>query len=70
MQEYRHLSTSCLPLVHQHTRHFDNSLFAITLFIQKPEVVRVFDYVRDIRDAVADDMNYEAVEKTLLLQSV
>lgn len=39
--------------------HFDNSSFAITLLIQKPKGGGVFEYVRDVRDADAGDMNYE-----------
>jgi len=39
--------------------HYDNSSFAITLLIQKPERGGVFEYVRDVRDADAGDMNYE-----------
>jgi len=38
--------------------HFDNSSFAITLLIQKPEAGGVFEYVRDVRDADAGEMNY------------
>ena len=45
--------------------HFDNSSFAITLLIQKPTAGGVFEYVRDVRDADAGDMNYEAAGKIL-----
>ena len=45
--------------------HFDNSSFAITLLIQKPEAGGVFDYVKDLRDADRDEMNYEAVARVL-----
>ena len=45
--------------------HFDNSSFAITLLIQKPEDGGVFEYVKDIRDADAGDMNFEAAGKIL-----
>ncbi len=41
--------------------HFDNSSFAITLLIQKPVAGGAFEYVKDLRDADAGDMNYEAV---------
>lgn len=41
--------------------HFDNSSFAITLLIQKPEVGGVFEYVKDVRDADNGEMNYEQV---------
>ena len=37
--------------------HFDNSEFAITLLLQAPEAGGVFEYVRDLRDAEAGDMN-------------
>lgn len=39
--------------------HFDNSSFAITLLIQKPEGGGEFQYVKDVRDADAGDMNFE-----------
>ena len=39
--------------------HYDNSSFAITLLIQKPEAGGQFEYVTDVRDADADDMNFE-----------
>lgn len=39
--------------------HFDNSSFAITLLIQKPDAGAVFEYVKDVRDADRGDMNYE-----------
>lgn len=45
--------------------HFDNSSFAITLLIQKPDGGGVFEYVRDLRDADAGDMNYEGVRQVL-----
>lgn len=45
--------------------HFDNSSFAITLLIQKPEDGGVFEYVRDVRDADAGDMNFETAGKIL-----
>ncbi len=38
--------------------HFDNSSFAITLLVQKPEAGGVFEYVKGVRDADAGDMNY------------
>lgn len=38
--------------------HFDNSSFAVTLLIQKPEAGGVFEYVKDLRDADNGDMNY------------
>ncbi len=40
--------------------HFDNSSFAITLMIQKPEAGGEFEYVRDVRDADSGDNSYEA----------
>ena len=45
--------------------HFDNSSFAITLLIQKPLAGGVFEYVRDLRDADAGDMNYAGVTAVL-----
>ncbi len=45
--------------------HFDNSSFAITLLIQKPEGGGVFQYVKDARNADAGDMNFELVGKVL-----
>lgn len=41
--------------------HFDNSSFAITLLIQKPKAGSRFEYVKDLRDADAGDMNFEGV---------
>lgn len=45
--------------------HFDNSSFAITLLIQKPDAGARFEYVRDLRDADAGDMNFEGVADIL-----
>lgn len=45
--------------------HFDNSSFAITLLIQKPEKGGVFEYVSNVRDADAGEMNYSGVDKIL-----
>jgi len=41
--------------------HFDNSSFAITLLIQKPEAGSRFEYIKDLRDADAGEMNYNGV---------
>ena len=41
--------------------HFDNSSFAITLLIDKPEAGGVFEYVKDVRDADAGDFGFETV---------
>ena len=38
--------------------HFDNSSFAITLLVQKPDDGGIFEYVRDVRNADAGEMNY------------
>ena len=38
--------------------HFDNSSFAITLLIQKAESGGVFEYVKDVRDALRGAMNH------------
>ena len=45
--------------------HFDNSSFAVTLLIQKPDAGGLFEYVKDLRDADAGDMNYEGVDALL-----
>ncbi|PID63195.1 MAG: arpA protein [Gammaproteobacteria bacterium] len=45
--------------------HFDNSSFALTLLIRKPEAGGVFEYVKDLRDADAGEMNYEGVADVL-----
>ncbi|MEP2704139.1 MAG: 2OG-Fe(II) oxygenase [Roseibium sp.] len=41
--------------------HFDNSSFAITLMFQAPEKGGQFEYVSNVRDADAGEMNYDAV---------
>jgi len=41
--------------------HFDNSSFAITLLIQKPGAGSRFEYIKDLRDADAGEMNYDGV---------
>ena len=45
--------------------HFDNSEFAITLLLQAPEGGGVFEYVRDLRDADAGEMNFEGVDEVI-----
>ncbi len=45
--------------------HFDNSSFAITLLIQKPSGGGEFQYVKNVRDADAGDMNFEQTEAIL-----
>ena len=45
--------------------HFDNSSFAITLLIQKPESGAEFQYVKDVRDADRGDMSYKQVGAVL-----
>ena len=45
--------------------HFDNSSFAITLLIQKPEAGSRFEFIKSLRDSAAGDMNYEGVEALL-----
>lgn len=45
--------------------HFDNSSFAITLLIQKPDAGSRFEYVKDLRDAGAGEMNYAGVADLL-----
>ena len=50
--------------------HFDNSSFAITLMIQKPENGGVFEYVKNVRDADAGEMNFDAVDQVLNAETV
>ncbi len=45
--------------------HFDNSKFAITLLIQKPEAGGHFEYIKDLRDADAGEMNFDGVGELL-----
>ncbi len=45
--------------------HFDNSSFAITLLIQKPDAGSRFEYFKDLRDADAGEMNFEGVRSVL-----
>ena len=45
--------------------HFDNSSFAITLLIQKPEEGGAFEYIRDFRDFENNEMNFEGVTDLL-----
>jgi hypothetical protein len=45
--------------------HFDNSSFAITLLIKKPEAGGIFEYVKDARNADKGEMNYPIVEQVL-----
>ena len=45
--------------------HFDNSSFAITLLLQKPRAGGVFQYVKDLRDADAGEMNFDGVAAVL-----
>jgi len=45
--------------------HFDNSSFAITLLLQAPKAGGSFEYVRDLRDADAGEMNFEGVRAVL-----
>lgn len=45
--------------------HFDNSSFAITLLIEKPEAGSRFEFLKDLRDADAGEMNYEGVRALL-----
>lgn len=45
--------------------HFDNSSFAITLLIQKPDAGSRFEYVKALRDADTGEMNYEGVDALL-----
>lgn len=45
--------------------HFDNSSFAITLLIQKPQAGGQFEYVENLRDADRGEMNYAGVSQVL-----
>ena len=45
--------------------HFDNSEFAITLLLQAPQSGGQFEYVRDLRDAEAGEMNFASVASVL-----
>ena len=45
--------------------HFDNSSFAITLLIQKPQAGGRFEYVENLRDADRGEMNYAGVSQVL-----
>ena len=45
--------------------HFDNSEFAITLLLQSPKAGGKFEYVKDLRRAEQNDMNYAGVEAVL-----
>ena len=45
--------------------HFDNSQFAITLLLQAPQSGGQFEYVRDLRDAEAGEMNFAGVAAVL-----
>ena len=45
--------------------HYDNSSFAITLMIQKPDAGGHFEYVKDVRDADSGEMNYALSEQIL-----
>lgn len=45
--------------------HFDNSAFAVTLLVQKPDAGGVFEYVKDVRDANAAEMGYLQAEQIL-----
>lgn len=45
--------------------HFDNSSFAITLLIQQPVAGAHFEYVKNVRNADAGDMNYAGAQRIL-----
>lgn len=45
--------------------HFDNSSFAITLMVQRPEAGGIFEYVKDVRDADRGEFNYALAGKVL-----
>lgn len=45
--------------------HFDNSSFAITLLIEKPQQGGSFEYVKDVRNADAGELNYALAGEVL-----
>lgn len=45
--------------------HFDNSSFAVTMLIQPPEAGGDFEYVPNVRNADAGDMNFDGVSSVL-----
>ena len=45
--------------------HFDNSSFAVTILLQKPEGGGRFEYVPDVRDADTGEMGFAAVGQVL-----
>lgn len=45
--------------------HFDNSSFAITLMIQSATAGSRFEYVKNLRDADAGEMNFDGVKDVL-----
>lgn len=45
--------------------HFDESSFAVTLLLQSPDGGGQFEYVENMRDADAGEMNYDGVAKIL-----
>ena len=45
--------------------HFDNSSFAITLMIEPVLAGGEFEYVKNVRNADAGEMNFDAVDKVL-----
>lgn len=45
--------------------HFDNSSFAITLLVQESLAGGLFQYVKDLRDADAGEMNFAGVDAVL-----
>ena len=45
--------------------HFDNSSFAITLMIQPALAGGEFEYVKNVRDADAGEMNFDGVIQVL-----
>ncbi|MEM8652013.1 MAG: 2OG-Fe(II) oxygenase [Pseudomonadota bacterium] len=45
--------------------HFDNSTFAVTMLIEKPEAGGDFEYVKDMRDAESNELNFDAVRDLL-----
>lgn len=49
--------------------HFDNSSFAVTLLLQKPESGGVFEYAKNVRNSETGEMGFEEVESILMGRS-
>ncbi len=45
--------------------HFDNSNFAVTLLLQKPNEGGIFEYAKDVRYLNNKEVNFEGIEKII-----